>query len=154
MNASFVFWCGALLNMAILFGLMLKGVREVRRGDVKTHQRSMIAATSLVGFFLVSYLCKVAFLGKEDFSQWSSLSVWTLRIHETCVLVMLVAGVVALLRARVLRTTRNVTKQPDDPMAPDELIRAHKRGGKVAVVSAGLGLLTAAAVLVGMYGRL
>ena len=58
MNATFVFWCAALLNMALMFGLMLKGVREVRRGDVKSHQRSMVTATALVGGFLVAYLCK------------------------------------------------------------------------------------------------
>ena len=53
-----------------------------------------------------------------------------------------------------MRATRNVTKRPEDPVAAADVLRAHKRGGKVAVVSAGLGLLTAAAVLAGMYGRL
>ena len=154
MNATFVFWCAALLNMALMFGLMLKGVREVRRGDVKSHQRSMVTATALVGGFLVAYLCKAAILGKEDFSVWSTFSIWVLRVHETCVLVMLLAGVVALIRARKLKTTRNVTGEPDDPPAPEELIRAHKRGGKVAVVAAGFGLVTACAVLAGMYARL
>ena len=154
MNATFVFWCAALVNMAAMFGLMLKGVREVRRGDVQAHQRSMVTATALVGGFLVAYLCKAAILGKEDFSAWSALSIWTLRLHETCVLVMLVAGIVALVRARKLKTTRNVTGERDDPPAPEALLRAHKRGGKVAVVAAGLGLATACAVLAGMYARL
>jgi len=154
MNANFLFWCGALLNMGLMLGLMLKGVREVRRGDVTAHQRSMTTATLLVAGFLVAYLFKAAVLGKEDFSIWSTTAIWTLRVHETCVLVMLIAGLVALFRSRALRATRNVTQRPDDPVADAGVLRAHKRGGKVAVVSAGLGLLTAAAVLAGMYGRL
>jgi len=154
MDANFLFWTGALLNMALMFGLMANGVRQVRRGNLAAHRRSMIAATALVAVFLVSYLFKATLLGREDFSLWSRAAVWNLRFHETCVLAMLLAGGFALLRARRLRATRNFTRERDDPIAPDSLVRSHTRAGWAAVTSATLGLLTAAIVLAGMFGRL
>ena len=154
MDPKFLFWTGALVNMAVMFGLMWNGVRQIRKGNVKAHKRSMIGATSLVLFFLTSYLFKAALLGKEDFSLWSQAHIWNLRFHETCVLLMLLAGGFAMLRARKMRATRNVTRERDDPMAPEALVRSHKRAGWTAVSAATLGLLTAAIILTGMYGRL
>jgi len=154
MDAKLLFWAGALLNMAVMFGLMCNGVRQIRRGNVTAHKRSMVGATSLVGLFLVAYLFKATLLGREDFSLWSTASIWNLRFHETCVLLMLMAGGFALVRSRRLRETRNVTKQREDPMAPEEHVRSHTRAGWAAVGSAALGLLTAVFVLVGMFGRL
>ncbi len=154
MDAKFLFWSAALLNMAALFGLVCNGVRQVRRGNVRAHRRSMIGATCLVTTFLVAYLFKVTLLGKEDFALWSRAAVWNLRFHESCVLLMLLAGTLALRRARRLRGTRNVTRERDDPMAPERLVRSHTRAGWTAVSAAALGLLTAAIVLAGMYGRL
>lgn len=154
MDAKLIFWCGALANMAAMFALMANGVRQVRRGNVVAHRRSMIAATCLVAAFLTAYLFKATLLGKEDFSLWSQAAVWNLRFHETCVLFMLLAGGLALLRGRRLRTTRNFSKERDDPMAPESLVRSHTRAGWTAVGSATLGLLTAAIVLAGMFGRL
>jgi predicted small integral membrane protein len=154
MDAKFLFWCGALTNMAVMFGLMCNGVRQIRRGNVQAHKRSMIGATTLVFLFLLAYAFKATLLGKEDFSLWSQAHVWNLRFHETCVLVMLLAGGFAMLRARRLRETRNVTKERGDPMAPESLVRSHTRAGWTAVSSATLGLLTAAIILAGMYGRL
>lgn len=154
MDAKFLFWAGALVNMALMFGLMLNGVRQVRRGNVAAHQRSMIAATSLVGAFLVAYLFKASLLGREDFSVWSTAAVWNLRFHEACVLAMLLAGGFALRRSRRLRATRNLTRDPGDPVAPAADVSAHTRSGWVAVLAAALGLVTAGIVLGGMYGRL
>jgi len=154
MDAKFLFWCAALLNMLVMFALMANGVRQVRRGNVESHRRSMIAATSLILLFLVSYLFKASLLGKEDFSLWSRAAVWNLRFHETCVLVMLIAGGFALARARRMRGTRNVTRERDDPMAPEATVRSHRRAGWTAVTAGLLGLATAAIVLAGMFGRL
>lgn len=154
MDAKFLFWSAALLNMAAMFGLLCNGVRQVRRGNVQAHRRSMIGATSLVVAFLLAYLLKATLLGKEDFALWSRPDVWNLRFHETCVLLMLLAGAIALTRARRLRGTQNVTRDRDDPMAPERHVRSHTRAGWTAVSVAALGLLTAAIVLTGMYGRL
>ena len=154
MDSKLLFWSGALLNMAVMFGLLLNGVRQVRRGNVIAHRRSMIAASCLVAAFLTAYLFKATLLGKEDFSLWSQAAVWNLRFHESCVALLMLAGGFALFRARRLRATRNFTKERDDPIAPESLVRSHTRAGWTAVGSATLGLLTAAIVLVGMYGRL
>ena len=154
MDAKFLFWAGALLNMAAMFGLMVNGVRQIRRGNVVAHRRSMIAATSLVGVFLVAYLFKASLLGREDLSVWSAPARWNLHFHELCVLTMLLAGGFALNRARRLRATRNATHDPADPVAAPGDLRVHVRAGRVAVAAATLGLLTAGVVLAGMYARL
>ena len=114
----------------------------------------MIAAAGLVGVLRTAYLFKATLLGKEDFSLWSQAAVWNLRFHETCILFMLIAGCLALFRGRRLRATRNFSKERDDPVAPESLVRSHTRAGCTAVGSATLGLLTAAIVLAGMFGRL
>jgi hypothetical protein len=67
---------------------------------------------------------------------------------------MLVAGIFAVSRAWKMRTTRLVTRSPDDPVAPKSLVRLHRRSGLTAVVSALLGFVTASFVLYGMYARL
>lgn len=154
MDAKFGFWCLALLNMSVLFGFIVAGVRQIRRGDVASHKRSMITATCLVGLFLVSYLFKASLLGKEDMSVWSEFHVLNLRIHESFVLLMLLAGGFAIWRASKMAGMRNVTRQREDPVAPDAMVRWHTRAGWTAVVSAALGLATAAIVLAGMFARL
>ena len=92
MDPKVLFWTGALVNMALIVTLALFGVRARRRGDIAQHRRLMLSGAGLVGFFLTSYVFKLTFLGREDMSLWSPYAVWVLRFHETCVLVMLVAG--------------------------------------------------------------
>lgn len=154
MDPKFLFWCGALLNMAAMFGFVANGVRQIRRGRVEAHRRSMVTATALVALFLGAYVVKSGFLGREDFSLWSVAAIWNLRIHESCVLVMLLAGGVALQRAWRMRGTRRVTRDPADAPTPEAALRWHRRAGWTVVVSAALGLLTACFVLAGMYLRL
>jgi len=154
MDAKFAFWCGALANMAVIFALVLRGVACARRGEIESHRRSMLTAAALVAGFLVAYLAKSFVLGREDMSVWSAAHVWNLRIHETFVLGMLVAGGSALVRARAFAGTRERTRRASDPAAPPSSLRSHKRAGWVAVVSAAFGFLTAAIVLAGMYARL
>jgi hypothetical protein len=76
-----------------------------------------------------------------------------LRVHELCVAAMLLGGVVAGFRAWQMREwvgtrLRSVVR----PSAPIELAR-HRAAGWLAVLGALLGVLTAGAVLVGMYTR-
>jgi uncharacterized membrane protein YozB (DUF420 family) len=130
------------------------GVRQARRGDVARHRRSMLLASALVVAFVLSYVAKLALLGREDFSTWSRWDVNTLRVHETCVLAMLLGGGFALTRAWRMRRSRLVTRNPaDDPPEPG-VLKAHRIAGRVAVTGALLGWLTAVLVLVGMIGRL
>ena len=114
----------------------------------------MLTSAWLVVAFLVSYVFKVMLLGREDLAVWSNVYVQTLRFHETCVLVMLVAGAIAITRARRMRGTRNVSRDPAVAPAPESIVKWHRRAGWTAVVGAVAGLLSAGVVLVGMYARL
>jgi hypothetical protein len=103
--------------------------------------------------FVVSYAVKLAVIGREDLTSWGALSIWVLRIHELCVLTMMVAGSLAILRGSRLRATRNFTRAPADPPAPAVGVRRHRSAGRTAAYAAALGLAFAACVLVGMYRR-
>jgi uncharacterized membrane protein YozB (DUF420 family) len=153
MDANLIFWCFALLNMGVLFAFIVAGVRQIHRGEVAAHRRSMITAASLVGLFLVSYVSKATFLGKEDVSVWSSFHKTNLYVHESFVAVMLVAGGFAIWRASKMAGMRNVTRNREDPVAPEALVQLHTRAGWTVVVSAALGLATAAIILAGMISR-
>jgi uncharacterized membrane protein YozB (DUF420 family) len=153
MDPKLAFWTGALINMSAIVILAALGVRERRRGAIAAHRRRMLAAGALVGLFLAAYAVKLALLGREDRSSWGATSVWVLRIHELCVLTMVVAGGLAAARGRRLASTRNATGDPGHPVAPPRLSAGHRRAGWAAVVAAVLGFVTAAGVLAGMYRR-
>ena len=153
MDPKLFFWTGALVNMAVIVGLAFAGVHARRHADIPQHRRLMLSCAGLVGFFLLSYVFKLVFLGREDMSVWSPYAVWVLRFHETCVLLMLLAGFFAARRGVALAGTRNVTLDPADPVASPERARGHRNAGMLAVVAAVLGLLSAAVVLFDMYQR-
>lgn len=114
----------------------------------------MLTAAALVLVFVVSYVFKLALLGRESLSVWSTSSIYVLRFHELCVAVMLVAGALALWRGSKLAHTRLLQEAPDAPEPePEQLVR-HRRAGRTAVTAALLGMLSAAVVLAGMYARL
>ena len=154
MDAKIVYWTGAFINFGLITVLAIRGVRQIRRGDLARHRRSMLTCAALVGAFLVSYGIKLGVLGRENLAVWSGLDRGILRLHEACVLVMLVAGAVAITRVRRLWNPRNVS--PDlaqsTPLAPT--LRSHRRAGWTGVGAATLGVVTAALVLFGMYARL
>jgi uncharacterized membrane protein YozB (DUF420 family) len=154
MDPNVLYWSGAFTNFGLITLLAIRGVRQIRSGEVARHRRSMLTCAALVLGFLVSYGFKLRFLGRENLVVWSGLEIGILRFHETCVLVMLVSGVVALVQARKLRNTRNFTGDPASPPAPRFTVRWHQRAGWSGVAAAVLGLLTAALVLFGMYERL
>jgi len=154
MDAKVVYWTGALINMAVLAGLASIGVRQARRGDYARHRRSMIAAIALVIAFIASYALKLVLLGREDLSTWSAFSINTLRFHESCVLVMVIAGGLALARGRRLARTSLVDSSADAPVAQPEMIARHRLAGRIAVGAARLAFASAAVVLAGMYSRL
>jgi len=145
-DPKLVFWTAALFNMAAAVALALRGVALVRRGQIRAHRRSMLAACTLVGAFLLAYGVKRVWLGGEDLSVWSPLARWNLWIHESLVMTMLIAGGVALQAACQLARTRRVTGDPADPPLDPRRATRHRRAGRVAVLCAMLGLLTAGGV--------
>jgi uncharacterized membrane protein YozB (DUF420 family) len=152
-DAKLIFWTGALLNMALVVFLGARGVLLVRRGEVERHRRSMIAAGVLVIAFLIAYVAKLALLGGEDLGLWSPAARGVLYFHETCIAAMLIGGATAGRRAWKLRHTRRVTGDPADPPAAPDGFRLHRRAGRLAMIAAVLGVLSATVMLGGMYSR-
>jgi uncharacterized membrane protein YozB (DUF420 family) len=153
MDPKLLYWTGATLNMAILVGFATFGIRQAGGGQVARHRRLMLLSVGLVVAFVVSYLLKLWLLGREDLGSWSPAAVWTLRFHELCVFTMLISGGLALRRGLRLARTRALI---DSESAPEPLpgqIGRHRTVGRIAIFAAALGLLSAGAVLGGMYGR-
>lgn len=152
MDPKVTYWTVALANMVAAVTLAALGVRRIRHADVSRHQRLMKSAGLLVALFLVSYVAKVALLGREALELWEPRFVHVLRLHETCVAVMVLAGG----RAMYLATTRRLADPPtpSDVEARAKSARSHRRAGWTALVSSALGVVTAAYVLYGMYARL
>src|SRR5262245_42112950 len=151
MDAKLVFWCVVLANLGAIVGFAATGVQAVRRGDVRTHRRRMLTAASLVGLFLVSYLLKVAVLGREDRSLWSSLDRTVLYVHETFVVAMLGGGGFAAFRAWRFRARLGPAFALPREALPGAQV--HRRAGWIAVVGAALAFVTAGGVLAGMFAR-
>jgi uncharacterized membrane protein YozB (DUF420 family) len=141
LDPKLVYWTAALANMIAIVALAAFGVRRARRREIAGHRRLMLSAAALVALFLVSYVAKVWLLGREQLELWDVRYVWTLRFHETCVLAMVLAG----LRAIWLGAKSGFI----DPGRA----RSHRRAGRTALVSAGLGVVSASYVLLGMYER-
>jgi len=154
MDPKLLFWSAALVNLGVMCGFALFGVRYVRRGEVARHRRAMKIASWLIVAFLGAYVLKVGLLGREDQSVWTAVDVWVLRIHELFVMLMMIAGGVAWAKARKLVETRLVTHDPGDPIPDPAIVRVHRIAGRTAVISALLAFLFAIGVLLGMFSRL
>lgn len=148
MDARLAFWTFALGLMLVMMLSGLNGWRQIRRGDVASHRRSMHVAITLFFTFILSYLLKLRFIGREDFSQWSDMDINILRIHETFVLILFLAGLVARWLARRLDGPTKATSESRREVAP-----RHRWAGRIALVSGIMALLTAGLVLAGMYRR-
>jgi len=151
-NAKLVFWTVALADLAIVVACGARGVRAIRRGEVRTHRRMMLTSTALVALFLASYVAKVAFLGKEDRSGWTALDHAILGTHELCIAAMLLAGAWALFRAWRFQARL----RPDWVIPPGDGLpgRAqHRRAGAIAKWSGALAFVTAIGVWAGMLLR-
>jgi uncharacterized membrane protein YozB (DUF420 family) len=153
MDPRLLFWTCALADLGAVCGIALFGVRYAGRGEIARHKRAMKISSLLVVAFLVAYLFKLYFLGREDMSVWTSFDVGILRIHELFVLQMLVGGSVAWNQARKLINTRLVTRDPNDPVPEARTVRVHRLAGRTAVAGSFFAFLFAIGVLIGMYGR-
>jgi putative membrane protein len=152
LDPKVAYWTAALANMVAVVVCAVLGVRRIRRAEISAHRRLMTTAAILVGLFLLSYVAKVALLGREPLELWEPRFIAVLRLHETCVAVMVLAGA----RALYLATARRLA----DPPVPDtaarraRTARSHRRAGWTAIVSSALGVVTAGYVLYGMYARM
>jgi uncharacterized membrane protein YozB (DUF420 family) len=153
MDGKLIYWTVAFANMLVILALALVGVRAVRRGEILLHRRCMLLASGLVIGFIVSYLFKVALLGREELERWGAVSVIVLRVHELCVFTMLFAGAAAGSRAFAMRRDPIVRGTPTTLPRNSGLRMWHRRAGWTAVTGVLLGVVTAALVLAGMYRR-
>jgi uncharacterized membrane protein YozB (DUF420 family) len=154
MDPNLTFWSAALINLLAIAALVATGIRSIRRGYLARHRRCMKTAAALVGSFLGIYPLKLLCLGRERLPEWSGQDLAVLRIHEACVFAMIIGGGIALTLSRKMHRDRNQLIQlPDAPLASSRTLRRHRRAGWIAAIGAGLALLTAAMVLVGMYER-
>jgi uncharacterized membrane protein YozB (DUF420 family) len=153
MDPKLLFWAAALVDLAVLCGFALYGVRYARRGEIARHRRAMKIASLLIVVFLGAYVLKVVLLGKEDQSVWTLFDVWVLRIHELFVMFMIGGGIVAWTQARKLIPTRLVTHDPNDPLPDPKVAKTHRIAGRTAVISSILAFLLAIGVFAGMVAR-
>ncbi len=153
MTPNLLYWSAALANLGVIVACGTRGIRAVRRGDVRTHRRMMLVSSALVALFLVSYLAKVAWLGREDRSAWTGLDFAILYTHEMCIAGMLVAGGYALYRA--LRFQDRLRPTWSIPPGPGALPgrEQHRRAGRIAGWTGVLAFVTAIGVWVGMLLR-
>ena len=153
MNPKLVYWTLALANLAIIVTCGTRGIRAIRRGEVRTHLRMMLTASALVALFLVSYVAKVTWLGKEDRTGWTAFDHAILGVHELCVSAMLLAGGVALYRAwrfsARLRPGWTIPLERDALPGRDQ----HRRAGSIAKWGGALAFVTAIGVWAGMLLR-
>ena len=152
MDPKLLFWSLALVDLGLVLWCMRRGIALVRAGEIRAHRRYMLSAGALIVLFLVSYVGKVFWLGKEDRSAWTGLDHAVLYVHESCVAVMLVAGAVALYRAWRFRPALgpNLELPTDTPLLGGE---SHGRAGRIAAWAAVLSFVTAGGVLAGMFMR-
>ena len=76
MELSSVLWCVVLLGMTLAYGITLDGVHAAKRQEVASHGRRMIVSCTLVGIWLVAYLTKQMFFGRDQFGG-TSQEYWT-----------------------------------------------------------------------------
>lgn len=140
MNPALAFWTGSFFLFASMLTTALFAWRHIRAGRVDLHRRFIRITLVLLALFLLSYVTKVLLLGKEHLALWSPASIFVLRLHETLILIMLLAGGGARSLARRARREAGGTPW-------------HRWLGRTAMLSGVAAFLTASLVLLGMYGR-
>lgn len=155
MNPSLLFWTLAEILLLTTCFVALLAWSAVRRGDLAQHRRLMITASGLIVTFVVAYVLKVIYLGREDLALWSATAVAILRFHESVVAIMLLSGITARVLSRsafrAYGTTGSQARQPLWFSLGTH--RLHRLLGRVAVLSALCAVLSAAVILAGMYQR-
>jgi uncharacterized membrane protein YozB (DUF420 family) len=158
MNPNLIFWAGALCDLGLAAVCISAGFLQIRAQNYIWHQRLMRAATVLIVIFLIGYVFKLVFLGKEDFSDWTPNDLLVLYIHESFMFVLILCGAAALyLQRKFVKAIEHLDAPPAGRVefrsGEDRARRWHRWLGRSAVIAALFGLLTAAVVLQGMYRR-
>lgn len=150
MNSNLIFWFYAYAVTVCALVFAFRGVGRAKKGQLEAHRKDMIRACNLIILFVLSYVFKVLFLGREDKSSWESTYLWILYIHEALIGLMLVTGVWARILAAKLATTLT------DPNPSDMILtlrRKHAKIGRTCIIAAVCALFTAAIILYGMWQR-
>lgn len=126
------------LNALISFtaiGTITAGIRAIRRRDIQTHRRRMLASAGLFALFLVLYLYRVSLEGPSEFPGPDAVYLYLylpiLAIH----ILLAIVAVPVVYYTLLLAVTRPVSELPETP---------HARVGTVAatlwLVSFSLGI--------------
>jgi len=150
MTAKLWFWLYAWVVTMNILGSAVYGVRQAQKDDLFAHRRWMNISCWLVALFVVSYVFKVVFLGKEDLNTWKDSYVIVLRIHELFIGIMLFAGGMGRWLAHRFRDSLAAT-QVDEPTAA--MRRRHTVLGKITLLAASAALITASFLIYGMLER-
>lgn len=104
-DEKLLFWHFAWLAMTAIVACGLLAWRAIRQGRIPEHRKWMHRSLFFVGLFVALYVLKVVLLGKEDLSLWSHQQVLWLRLHESFVTLMLLAGTLARVLGNRARST-------------------------------------------------
>ena len=148
MTYNLAFWVYAYGLMTVAMILAFRAVTKIRKGDMRGHMRLMILANRLILFFVLSYLFKMIFLGREQKSDWSQFRLIVLYIHESLIGLMLISACYTRFLAHRFRERMFETPVSE---ADSALRRRHKRAGKWTLLFAVCALFTASMVLYGMF---
>ena len=150
MNVNLAFWVFAYALTLLSIIIAFSGVGAAKKGDFETHRKRMTLACNLILFFVLSYVVKMFALGREDKSQWTTIYLVVLYIHETLIGGMLVSGTISRVLAYKFRDSLS-----GDTVSPLDIKRrkTHARAGKMCIMFAISALITAAVVLYGMFVR-
>ncbi|MFC7073751.1 DUF420 domain-containing protein [Halovenus rubra] len=120
---------------ATAIGTILRGVRAIRRRDIKTHRQSMLASAALFALFLLLYLYRISLTGPTEFGGpdivYQFIYLPMLAIH----ILFAIIAVPLVYYALLLATTHSLSELPGT---------GHARIGRVAatlwLVSFALGI--------------
>lgn len=149
MNWNLAFWSFAFAVMTTIVVLVVRAIGFARRGDVERHRRSIHAAAVVVVGFVAAYGGKLAFLGREDKSDWTRTDLTILYTHEALVGIMLLTAVIGATIGRTLYRLR----EAGQPL-PSGRRNVHRLIGRTCAIAASLALITGGAVLYRMIARI
>ena len=142
MTANLAYWLFAYALMTVTLVIGVRGVIHVRAGRFEAHRKAMVLACNILLFFVLTYVLKVVILGREDKTDWTTLDLVILRVHESFIGIMLIAGTWSRLLARKYKDRLDNPTEADLPIR-----RRHALAGKIALAAAFCALGTATGVL-------
>lgn len=96
MEMKAVLWYAVVAAISAAYVVALAGVRAAKRHDLGPHSRRMVAASVIVGFWLVAYVTKQVLFGRERFGgtewQYWSLYVPVFFLHMVCAILTVALG--------------------------------------------------------------